>query len=47
VYVQVLFMPTCAACAATAQLLARLQADTPGLQLERVPLADHPELAER
>jgi thiol-disulfide isomerase/thioredoxin len=47
VYVQVLFMPTCAACAATAQLLARLQADAPGLQVERVPLADHPELAER
>jgi thiol-disulfide isomerase/thioredoxin len=47
VYVQVLFTPTCAGCAATAQLLAQLQADTPGLQVERLPLADHPELAER
>jgi thiol-disulfide isomerase/thioredoxin len=47
VYVQVLFTPTCATCAATAQLLDRLQADTPGLRVERLPLADHPELAEQ
>jgi hypothetical protein len=47
VHVQVLFNPTCAACTATAQLPARLLAETLGLRLEPVPLADHPELAAR
>jgi hypothetical protein len=47
VHVQILFIPTCAACGATAQLLGRLQAETLGLQLEPVPLADHPKLAAR
>jgi hypothetical protein len=44
---QLLSIPTCARCATTARILAELQPDFPNLRIERIALADHPELAER
>lgn len=45
--VQVLSLPMCAECNATVQTLKRLTDDYPSLRIERLNIADRPELLER
>jgi hypothetical protein len=47
VLVQVLSLPMCAECNATVETLTRLTGDYPGLQIERLNIADRPADADR
>ena len=46
-FVQVLTVPMCADCRALIATLDRLKNDYPGMEVERVDLTEHPEIAER
>ncbi len=45
--VQVLSLRMCAECTATVETLTRLTGDYPGMQIERLNIADRPEAGSR